>query len=368
MRRAGRIAGWCFLTLLLMFLAICTTGEIRQRILVHPAESLLDDLHSLRLHQSTWSDAERLFTRWGRWGHYEGTCTPVDCLYVITLENETVPPTHNVVEWRSRTADVIAAFRLLPRQWGGGLRLMHAMFLVQNGKIVRSGISVDMTESPFAKGAQSVCCGAELIMSVRSQASLGMLARWQEEQRSNHPDYTTWRPGGCTFCLMGRVTYADSVSPEEAARLSDFQLSCATRWSSCLTLEELDPAAHAWHLYEPPWGDPPEKNVSKQISRGCAVPLYALGRDADLIVSVQALNEGTNLGEDSDGVGHESSHVKVIAVLKGLSPWAIGSVQSIVTSGSFFNDKMRQPAHLAKARPYLLMLVRTISLSRITSR
>ena len=357
MRRVGRIVRLCLITLLLIFLAICTTGEIRQRILVHRAASLLSDIHSLRLHQSNWNDAQRLRARWGRWGHYDGACKSEDCLYVITLHDLTAPVNNNVAEWPSRTTYFLSAFRLLPRQWGGGLRIMQAMFLVQNGVVVRSGVWIDMTQSPFAKGAQTVCCGAELIMSVRSQSSLGTPGWWrEEEQRSRHPDYTTWRPGGCTFCLMGRVTYADSMPSEEAAKLSDFQLSCATRWSSCLTLEELDPAAHAWHLYESPWGDPPEKTAHQLMPVGCALPLYSLGRDANQIVSVEALEDGVGLGKDTDGIEHESSRVRVLSGLKGDSPWEINSIQRVLSSGSPFDGKMRKPAHLVKTLRYLLIL------------
>ena len=356
MRRIVRIIGRSLITVLLIFLVVCTAGELRQRILVYRAESLLSDLHSLRLHKSTWEDAERLMTRWGRWGHYEGSCTSQDCLYVITLHDLTAPVNNNVAEWPSRATYLLAAFRLLPRQWGGGLRLMQTMFLVQNGIVVRSGISIDMTPSPFAKGAQSTCCGSELIMSVRNQASLGLPESWEEDQRNRHPDYKIWRPGGCTFCLMGRVTYADSISSEDAAALSDFQLSCATRWSSCLTLEELDPAAHAWHLYESPWGDPPEKTTSRPMPLGCTVPAYALGRDAVGIVSVEALEDGISLGEDADGTAHESSRVRFIAELKGDSPWRTDSILKVLSRGTPFDDKMRRPAHLVKNQRYFLML------------
>jgi hypothetical protein len=354
MRRGMKIIGRCLLVLLVIFLVICTANEARQRILVNRAVALLSDMHSVRLRQSSWKDAQRLMTRWGRWGHYDGACTSEDCSYVITLHNLTVVANNNVAEWPSQATYFLSAFRLLPRQWGGGLREMQAMFLVQDGLIVRSGIVIDMTQSPFAKGAQPVCCGAELIMSVRSQASLGMPERWEEERRSRHPDYTTWRPGGCSFCLMGRVIYADSLPSEEAAKLSDFQLSCATRWSSCLTLEQLDPAAHAWHLYETPWGDPPEGITVRPMPIGCAIPLYALGRDADRIVSVEALEDGKNLGEDTDGIVYESSHVRVLASLKGGSPWPIGSIQKILYTDSY--GKVQKPTHLVKARHYLLML------------
>lgn len=358
LRRFIKIAQWCFISFLLIFLALCTAGEIRQRLLVHRAASLLSDIHSLRYGHSDWRDAQVLMARWGRWGHYDGTCTTADCLYVITLDNATVPADHNVAEWVLGAQYYFSAFRLLPRQWGGGLRLFQGMFLVQNGLVVRSGVAIDMTPSPFAKGAQPACCGSELIMSVRSQGSLGIPGWPQEEGRSRHPDYVTWRPGGCTFCFMGRVTYAASMPVEEAVRLSDFQLSCATRWSSCLTLEELDPAAHDWHLYGSPWGDPPEKATPKRHATGCTLPLYTLGRDADQIISVEALEDGVSLGEDSDGIGRERSRVKVISEVKGHSPWALQSTQKVVTVGTPFDEQMRKPDHLIKSRRYLLILSR----------
>jgi len=219
-------------------------------------------------------------------------------------------------------------------------------------------VSIEMAQSPLAKGAhEAVGDGLSvLVLSVVSHGSLGLPEPWKEPQRSRHPDYATWRPGGCSTCLMGRVTYADSMPAEEAAKLSDFQLSCATRWSSCLTLEELDPAAHAWHLYSSPWGDPPQNTPSEPVPVGCSVPLYALGRDADRIVRVEALEDGTPVGQDCDSFQQESSHVKVLAALKGDSPWQVGSVQKIVSSGSGLHDAIRKPTHLAKGREYMLML------------
>src|SRR5579871_1170354 len=48
-------------------------------------ERLLADFHSIYPRQSTWADAQRLMTRWGRWGHYEGSCSPEYCNYVVQL-------------------------------------------------------------------------------------------------------------------------------------------------------------------------------------------------------------------------------------------------------------------------------------------
>ena len=356
MRRVGVVIGWCFFTFVVLFLAVATAGEIRQRVLVHRASALLADIHAIHLHESDWHEAQRLRARWGLWGHYDGVCTAENCMFVISLKNESVPANQNVTEWASGGSYFLSRFRLLPRQFGGGLRLMDAMFLVEHGKIVRSGVSIDMTISPFAKGAEPVCCGAELLLSAHSQASLGMPKPWAEENRGRHPDYITWRPGGCMFCLLGRVTFADSISSEEAARLSDFQLSCATRWSSCLTLEELDPAAHAWHLYGPPWGDSPESISATPATAGCTIPLYALGRDATQILSVQAVEDGMSSGKDANGVQDEKSRVKVLSVLKGNAAWPAESIQTIGSSGFGFQNYVRMPVHLVKNERYLLLL------------
>jgi hypothetical protein len=229
---------------------------------------------------------------------------------------------------------------------------MQAMLLVQDGFIVRSGVAIKVTISPFAKGV-TWRGSTSLITSVRSQASLGTPERWEEKQRSRHPDYTEWAPGGCSFCVMERVTYADSISSEEAAKLSDFQLSCATRWSSCLTLEELNPAVHV-HKHEPAKGDAPENNTFQRGPISCAIPLYALGRDADRIVEVEALEDGLSLGKDCDGIEHESSRVRVLGPLKRDSPWATSSIHKVLTANTYFIG--RRPPHLVKARHYLLVL------------
>jgi hypothetical protein len=352
MRRGIKIVGRCLLVLLAIFLAFCTTNEVRQRILVKRSKALLSDIHALHLRRSDWKEAQRLMTRWGKWGHHDGACTPQDCFYVITLSYP-IGPDANLPGWASRAKLYPSVFRLLPRQWGGGVYLMQVMFLVQDGVIVRSGTKMEMTISPFAKGVTWQGT-TSLIVSVRSRASLGTPEAWEEERRSRHPDYTVWSPGGCSFCDMQRFTYADSMPSEEAAKLSDFQWSCATRWSSCLTLEELNPGARAMPQFDSASVGSPENTTHQPRPAGCAIPLYALGRDVDRIVSVEALDDGINLGEDTDGIVHESSRVRVLAALKGDSPWAIDSILKVLSANSY--GKVQKPAHLVKARHYLLMV------------
>jgi hypothetical protein len=353
-RRAFRILAYSLATLLVIFIALCAAGEIRQRLLVHRAQRLLEDIHALRLHQSTWADAEKLMTRWGRWGHYEGRCTHTDCMYVVTLDNGTVPYGNNVAEWPSRTTVLMNMFRLLPRQWGGGLRQLQGMFLVQDGLVVRSGLAIDMTASPWAKGAQDTCCGDELIISVLSRSSIDENPQ-SEDDMEHHPDYKVWRPGGCTFCLMGRVTYAASVSPEVAAQLTDFQLSCATRWSSCLTLEQLDPAARAWHLYGPPWGEAPqEENEFSESSSRCHMPIYARARDAQVIRLVEAMNDSREQGSPEGEPRIDTTPITVIDAAKGAMPPIPGAAEIVTRGRGLGGGKRGEPVVLLRGKRYYL--------------
>ena len=59
--------------------------RVQQYVFRHRAERLLADFQSMQLHESTWTDAQALMTRWGAWGHYDGTCTATDCAYKIEL-------------------------------------------------------------------------------------------------------------------------------------------------------------------------------------------------------------------------------------------------------------------------------------------
>ena len=59
--------------------------QIQQRILRWRAERLLADIRELQSHKSTWADAQKIMTRWGAWGSYEGSCTAEKCEYRIII-------------------------------------------------------------------------------------------------------------------------------------------------------------------------------------------------------------------------------------------------------------------------------------------
>ena len=355
--RGLKIIGRVALTLVAALFVLCAIGEIHQRIVVRRANQLLADIHGLRLHQSTWTDAQRFMSRWGKWGHHDGTCTSVECTYIVSIDSWST--VGNVAEFPSRTLALIEAQRLLPHQWGGGLRQLQSVFLVQDGVIRRSGVAIDMTVSPFAIDSQHSCCGDELIISTLARPSLGGI--WADEENfTRHPDYKVWRPSGCTFCLMGRVTYADSVTPAEATRLSAFDLSCATRWSSCTTLEQLDPAARDWRLYGPPWGEASNRDTPPpDPAPTCNIPVSARARDGDFVVIVEALSDSQpkiQVAAESDVVS-ETSQVRVLSQQKGPSLVPAGSIVTANSHGRRDEGTgLGKPRHLLKGHRYVVFV------------
>lgn len=76
--RILRVVGLVALgVVLLTFAAV----QFQQWMLRWRAERLMADMHQIRLYQSTWADAQRLMYKWGAWGHYDGSCTAVECRY-----------------------------------------------------------------------------------------------------------------------------------------------------------------------------------------------------------------------------------------------------------------------------------------------
>ena len=61
--------------------------QLEQHLLRWRAERLLADIRQIQMGKSTWADAQRFMTKWGTWGHYEGSCTAEKCDYSIAMED-----------------------------------------------------------------------------------------------------------------------------------------------------------------------------------------------------------------------------------------------------------------------------------------
>src|ERR1022692_3107638 len=123
--RILRVACLAALALVLLTLA---TVQFQQRLLRHRAEQLMADMHEIHLYRSTWTDAQRLITRWGAWGHYDGTCTAAECRYQITLTDIS----YSKFGWLMQHG----GFRIYSL-FGGRATRLFVSFTVQDGAIWR---------------------------------------------------------------------------------------------------------------------------------------------------------------------------------------------------------------------------------------
>jgi hypothetical protein len=90
MRKAPRWSIRAFVVLLLAAAAVPVYFVANQWLFRWRASRLFSDVRRMELRKSTWADFRRFQTRWGRWGHYEGTCTSLHCEYQVMLENDRV--------------------------------------------------------------------------------------------------------------------------------------------------------------------------------------------------------------------------------------------------------------------------------------
>jgi hypothetical protein len=356
--RILRVAGLAALAVVLLAFAVVQT---QQWMLRWRAERLMADMHQIRLYQSTWADAQKLMVRWGAWGHYDGSCTAMDCRYRITMNDlswfSADSPNSAWVEW------LLVHDPLNLYSWfGGRATRLYVTFTVQDGAIWRKTAAIAVTASPRLLSAADEF-PVTLIVETKSRQRLRATRDdwWimgEDDQLAEHPYYRAGRPGGCKInCEEAVVTYSTHTPPAEIERLTTFDLSCLTRlwFHSCTTLEEVLPAARPWRLYDDnsPNYQPPRPASS--TPKPCGIPIWALARDSPYALSVDALSSSQRRKPDDE---REVDRVKIVASLKGAAPWIAGTIVDALTyPGDLTYPPFEEPEHLLPGKRYIVFPV-----------
>ena len=354
--------------LLSLVLVTFLSVQIQQRMLRWRAERLLEDMHQIRLYQSTWADAQRLMQKWGTWGYYDGSCTAASCKYEIEMDsiaryNPRVPR-HAWLDW------LLARDRFNLYQWFGGREsAVRASFTVHDGTIWREstamGVSVPRRRMHrefavdkvlvFDDFDKSLSIGAISYQRLHRTLENPFVYMGGAEGLANHPYYKVGRPGGCKInCQIGVVYYSTHTPPAEIERLTSYDFSCFTRFNPCKEFEGLLPAAKEWHLYK--------EDELKQISlpqKTCNVPVWALARDARYVLAVEALSTKIEkVHEDHGDYLREVAKVRVVSSLKETAPWLPGA---IVSTNHLYWLKDASPSsedeHLVPGRRYIVFTI-----------
>ena len=262
MQKMGRVRRWIerlVVGFVIVIAALLAMIQLVQRVARHRAERLLADIRSLQLEKSTWSDAQRLMTRWGAWGHYVGPCNASSCDYWISISSfvggnlDDSSKLHRVAQYALRVLYVPGVLL------HGNFSWVEAQFSVHNGVVDAIYFRVS-THVPKGYGPAWDGNGPEpagyieyksseywLVASARS-TSHPMSFVYLPNQVVPHPEYGMGPPGGCEGCLGFRTEFTAATKKEDLDWLMGFDLSCITRWSPCTVSSDLMP--EAWRRYD----------------------------------------------------------------------------------------------------------------------
>jgi hypothetical protein len=233
----NRLTRWLRRVVLAMLLIVCAlwlTAYAREWLLRRRAERLLADIQALQVHQSTWLDAQRLITRWGAWGSYEGSCTSTKCDYSIGMSDSIPWEYHFPWEFEGSVWEGSHRFARMVDRLGLRASFIRTYFRVSKGVVTSKSFDAwILTPARYWDDPNS---------KVPGQLSAGVLE------------------GPRLFGILTDTYYGDvdsvaglytnggifiSSTPEEPVghrqALMTFHLGCIDRWTPCLSQEELVP-------------------------------------------------------------------------------------------------------------------------------
>jgi hypothetical protein len=326
--RTARLVGICLVVSFVVLNVVLRVETYRFR---RQAERLMSDIQALKLRQSNWLEAERLISRWGKYGHYEGHCDASFCRYSIGLNSPGMALGNAGFLRHLDNRFVRSTAPFIFDYTGGRIATLLTTIVVQDSVVLRKS-AVFIYDVP---STSSVSSGYSLIATSRATSRLtsGGWPLIGSEQLAEHPFYAVTRPGGCSFCLMANVAFTPDTPDPEMRRLTTFNLNCITRLRPCRYLEDIYPAAENWHLYDYTPGDRPSspnqvRTENVPLPLACGVPLFARGRDAGQILSVTALSESQ---ERQPGEVLEKATVRLNGVLKGETEYKPGELISVTS-------------------------------------
>jgi hypothetical protein len=216
------------------FSGVCINQLAQQHSLRTRAEHLLVDVRNLQLHGGTVADAQRIAKVWERSATVDSKCDAQTCRIDIGVDDQV---------WLPQNA-VGRAVVLLYWAVGWHEGAARAIIEARNNTVERTEFILMLIVPPYVSKIDRE--GYGLFGHAAQQPEFGPYQFWP--QRKLHPDYSIGKPGGCLGCIKLMTFFLPSAPPAKIGELTDFDLSCITRWFPCATEGDIMPSA--WKQYQ----------------------------------------------------------------------------------------------------------------------
>jgi len=316
--------------------------QIEQHLFRRRAELLLSQVQSLELRKTSWQEAQAKLKQWGPEPESYLPCNEHECSLRITLNDfvtgillgkNIFVRLDDYLRWRLKLSyntgpferALFAMFRTYVRAGGHPARIAASIGM-RDGIIWGKGISVGI-ETYARNGTWTSSDGGPVEYTlIASAQSVSRFSFYEtglyNPQLALHPDYAIGRPGGCEICVMGWVKFTPYAAPTDTRHLTQFNLSCLTRWHPCLDQNDIMPAAWKQYLAEKQHMNAPSKADSCPPSA-----VEVVGRDSSHIALGEVVEYRDKI--DSQGYHEDSAKVRVLDRLKGLPEWKVGEIREV---------------------------------------
>lgn len=302
--RISRLLVWAFLSLIILLLVL----EARQWLFRAQAEALLEDIKSLELNRSNWSDAQKIMKRWGKWGGWYERCDAGDCSYSIRIRHlSLVDPEFVLLEGPHIGARALEVVGLRSAEVYAQIHVVHGV-ITNKGFGLEVALPVSRWITPGGRFWLKPEIGSTYWPSLDA-------AFFEAAKLRNYSPYTFAGHPNRSF-IQRRIRLEASFTPEESAEeqvaLTDFRFDCITRWTPCISRAELLPKAEEEFESQQTDLHPPCKSIVEFRAR--EEQDVMLGE----IVSVSS--------SPKDSQGSPTILVRLEKVLKGGAPVENGGV------------------------------------------
>jgi hypothetical protein len=273
--------------------------QAQQWLLRRRAERLLADMRELQSNEGTWKDAQKIMVRWRPWGLGEFFCIPQECFFYVRMRDPVDLLTRGDLDGPPRLPYLIWPSHLL----GEKFTLVEASLRVKDGMVEESRFRMNFFGQD--EGMARAVSAPEVLDYTPD--------RWQ------HPDYYAEKHPGCEGCKLFETGFTHFAGREKIHELTDFNLSCITRWSPCVT--EADVMPSAWKLYQVELS---RKAALEKAFNSCKIPLEFFGRERHAIAVADVLSRlGSTLRGDNK---RSSARLRIVRTLKGRMHWPMNKI------------------------------------------